>query len=235
MRSTNQDKCWAYYQSEGIDWFDSSYARLQYVANLLNIFQKDTRRTRLQVLNVGVGNGTFEELCIKAGHEVWCLDPIEKAVRQLEERVAVHGVVGRIHDADLPAGTFSVVTMSEVLEHLPDGELESAVENVSRMLAPGGLFVGTVPYDERLRDNMAICPHCGEIFHRWGHHQSFTPQRLKRLMDRHFLPVKTWVRPFVAWNQRNWKGKSLGVLEHLLSFVGVHGRNENIVFYARKA
>src|SRR3989475_12219528 len=101
MRSMNQDKCWGYYQAEGIEWFDSSYARLQYVANLLNTFQKETRIMRLQVLNVGVGNGTFEELCIKAGHEVWCLDPIEKAGRQLEKRVAVHGVVVRIHDAEL--------------------------------------------------------------------------------------------------------------------------------------
>jgi SAM-dependent methyltransferase len=230
----NQQKCWDYYQNEGIESFDQSYARLHYLGKLLNTLIP-TKRPRLRLLNVGVGNGIFEELCIKSGHEVWCLDPSERAVRHLEKKIPVHAVVGTVQDAVLPADFFSAITMSEVLEHLSDAELDGALRNVNRMLQAGGLLIGTVPYQENLRDNIIFCPHCGEAFHRWGHHQSFTPQRLSALLDRHFHVVKTWVRPFATWHKLNWKGKVLGCLQYLLSFARVHGSNETIVFYARKA
>jgi SAM-dependent methyltransferase len=231
----NQEKCWDYYQNEGVESFDQSYARLRYLAKLLNTLVRPTTGSRLRVLNVGVGNGVFEEICIKAGHEVWCLDPSERAVRHLEKKIPVHALVGTVQDAVLPTDSFSAINMSEVLEHLPDGELDGALRNINRMLQAGGFLIGTVPYQEKLRDNMVVCPHCGETFHRWGHHQSFTPQRLRELLDRHFSVVRTWVRPFVAWDKLNWKGKVLGGLQHLLALGRMHGRNETIVFYGRKA
>ena len=231
----NQDKCWDYYQTEGVDSFDQTYPRLRYLVRLLAAFKKRSSERQLRVLNVGVGNGIFEELCVKAGYDVWCLDPAEKAVKQLEEKITVHGVVGKIHDANLPADFFAAINMSEVLEHLSDSELQQAIQNVNRMLIPGGLFVGTVPYQENLQDNKVVCPHCGEIFHRWGHQQSFKPERLRRLLQDRFPMVNVWVRPFVAWRKLNWKGKALGAFQVLLSFLGIHGINENIVFYARKA
>jgi len=231
----NQEKCWDYYQNEGLENFDQSYTRLHYLAKLLNTLMRPTTGSSLRVLNVGVGNGSFEELCGKAGHEVWCLDPSERAVRHLESKISVHAVVGTIQDAVLPADYFSAINMSEVLEHLSDDELARALGNVNRMLRAGGLLVGTVPHQEKLRHNMIVCPHCGETFHRWGHHQSFTPRRLSELLDSHFPVVKTWVRPFVAWNKLNWKGKVLGGMQHLLSFARLHGSTETIVFYGRKA
>ncbi|OLE97352.1 MAG: hypothetical protein AUG75_09315 [Cyanobacteria bacterium 13_1_20CM_4_61_6] len=103
------------------------------------------------------------------------------------------------------------------------------------MLVVGGFLLGTVPYQEKLLDNIILCPHCGQAFHRWGHHQSFTPQRLKRLLDHQFTIVKIWVRPFIPWKKLNWKGKAFGALQLLLSFLGAHGKNENIVFYAKKS
>jgi len=231
----NQEKCWDYFQTEGIDSFDQSYARHQYMARRLGSLAKRLPATRLRVLNVGVGNGLFEELCIKAGHEVWSLDPSEKAVRLLEKKIPIHAVIGRVQDDLLPENSFSVVNMSEVLEHFTDSELEEALKSVYRLLVSGGLFVGTVPYQEKLRDNIVVCPHCGETFHRWGHHQSFTTQRLSQLLQQYFPAVNTSVRPFVAWSKLNWKGKVLGGLQRLLAFVGVHGHNESIVFHARKA
>src|SRR5438093_750399 len=231
----NQDKCWDYYQTEGIESFDQSYPRLRYLAKLLNTLVERPPVEHLRVLNVGVGNGIFEEFCIQAGHEVWCIDPSERAIRRLEQKISVQGIVGNIEDAAFLKDSFSIINVSEVLEHLQDDILQRAIENVYRMLVGGGFLVGTVPYQEKLLDNIIVCPHCGQTFHRWGHHQSFTPQRLKGLLDRQFTTVKVWVRPFVAWKKLNWKGKALGGLQLLLSFMGVHGKNENIVFYAKKA
>ena len=231
----NQDKCWDYYQNEGIDAFDQSYPRLRYLVKLLHTVLRPAPATRLRILNVGVGNGVFEELCVKAGHEVWSLDPSERTVHQLEQKLNVHAIVGTVEDAALPSDSFSVITMSEVLEHLPDSGLERAVRNVRRMLNSSGVLIGTVPHQERLQDNMVVCPHCGERFHRWGHHQSFTPQRLNEVLASQFPTVKIWIRPFIAWDKLNWKGRLLGALQHLLAVARIHGRNESIVFYAKKA
>jgi SAM-dependent methyltransferase len=231
----NQEKCWDYYQTEGIESFDQSYARLRYLVKLLRIVMRPGPRRSLRILNVGVGNGLFEELCIKAGHEVWCLDPSETAVRQLRGKLNTHAIVGTIQDAVMPANSFSVINMSEVLEHLPEAELQQAVRNVNRMLSAGGLFVGTVPYQENLHNNIVVCPHCGERFHRWGHHQSFTTERLGEVLGSHFPIVKIWVRPFVAWKKLNWKGKLLGAVQHVQTWVRIHGSNDTIVFYAKKA
>jgi 2-polyprenyl-3-methyl-5-hydroxy-6-metoxy-1,4-benzoquinol methylase len=230
----NQDKCWDYYQNEGIDAFDQSHARLRYLVKLLHAVLRPGRATRLRILNVGVGNGVFEELCVKAGHEVWSLDPSERTVHQLEQKLNVRAIVGTVEDATLPSDSFSVITMSEVLEHLPDSGLERAVRNVRRMLNSSGVLIGTVPHQERLQDNMVVCPHCGERFHRWGHHQSFTPQRLTEVLANQFPTVKIWIRPFIAWDKLNWKGRLLGALQHLLAVAGIHGGNETIVFYAKK-
>lgn len=45
-------------------------------------------------------------------------------------------IVGDIHDLDLPGAQFDTVIMTEVLEHCYDPE--KAVQNVHRLLAPGG-------------------------------------------------------------------------------------------------
>jgi hypothetical protein len=39
---------------------------------------------------------------------------------------------------------------------------------------------------------------------------------------------------FVDWTALNWKGRGVAAMKKLLSLIGVHGRNENIVFVARR-
>jgi hypothetical protein len=80
--------------------------------------------------------------------------------------------------------------MSEVLEHLATDVLDATLGEVKRVLKPDGRFIGTVPANESLSDNQAICPRCGEVFHRWGHVQTFLPLRLRELLQSHGFEVR---------------------------------------------
>jgi hypothetical protein len=53
------------------------------------------------------------------------------------------------------------------------------------VLAPGGWFLGTVPYREDLNANRVICPCCGTVFHRWGHLASFSFESMRAELSPH--------------------------------------------------
>src|SRR6185312_3250597 len=89
---------------------------------------------------------------------------------------------GYSQDIPFNDGMFDVVIMSEVLEHLTDTVIASTLTEVHRVLKPGGRFIGTVPADEKLSSEQVICPDCGKIFHRWGHVQEFSTDRLRSLL-----------------------------------------------------
>lgn len=47
--------------------------------------------------------------------------------------------------SDLPSASFDVVLTQEVLEHVPD--LDAALADMARILKPGGIVLGTFPFD----------------------------------------------------------------------------------------
>jgi SAM-dependent methyltransferase len=66
----------------------------------------------------------------------------------------------------LQSNAFSTVLCTEVLEHLPNAE--QAVAEIERVLAPGGVLIGSVPSRSpiwKLRFLSSTCPH-DEPFHR---------------------------------------------------------------------
>jgi hypothetical protein len=50
-----------------------------------------------------------------------------------------------LQDLRFPAGYFDVIMTSDVLEHVPDGQ--RAIQEIARVLVPGGHLVLQVPYD----------------------------------------------------------------------------------------
>jgi SAM-dependent methyltransferase len=63
----------------------------------------------------------------------------EKTKRELYPIPAID-----ITQSNLPAGTFDFVLTNEVLEHVPD--LDAALADTARILAPGGKLIGTFPF-----------------------------------------------------------------------------------------
>lgn len=225
----NQDAIWDYYQNEGSQSFDGAAARLTFLARQL--------WSGSSVLNIGIGNGHLESAAHRAGLCVYSLDPSERAVQALRERLQMgeRAQVGYSQNMPFADTQFDAVVASEVLEHLDDETLRQSLPEIRRVLKPGGCFLGTVPARERLAEQTVVCPCCRQRFHRWGHHQSFTVERMRELLGQWFQVEAAYEKYFVPWNALNWKGYLVCSLKLLLSRVGVHGSGQNIVFRARKS
>lgn len=226
-----QEKIWDYFQGEAVDSFDGNATRLRFLARQLRPADK-------RVLNIGVGNGFLEKtLRAESRAEVYSLDPSEGAVERLRGAAGMdagHARVGYSQAMPFPDGAFDVVIMSEVIEHLDDTVIDATFHEVSRVLAPHGRYLGTVPADEKLENSRVACPHCGEVFHRWGHVQSFSRERLADLLRREFDRVAVRHVYFGNWQTLNWKGRLKWMLKKFLQWAGSGGSGANLYFEAAR-
>lgn len=91
-----------------------------------------------KLLDVGCYTGIFLDIASQKGWEAWGVDPSQWAVVQARGR-GLHVIEGTLASLDGVDGSFDVVTMWDVIEHVADpcGEMRSAW----RLLRPGGLLV----------------------------------------------------------------------------------------------
>jgi 2-polyprenyl-3-methyl-5-hydroxy-6-metoxy-1,4-benzoquinol methylase len=106
-----------------------------------------------RLLDVGCHVGTFIELAEGAGFEVAGVEPSRWAAKRAEARVRGPVHVGVVEDAPLPEGAYDVVTMWDVIEHLPDPS--STLRAVHSALRPGGVFAVTTMDVEALFPRIA--------------------------------------------------------------------------------
>lgn len=223
-----QSKIWEHFQNEGSASFAGAKPRLRYLARLL---RPDDR-----VLDVGVGDGAFEEIAAERGLVVHVLDPDARAIERVAGRLGLgdRAKAGSIVSIPWPDASFDSVVVSEVLEHLDDATLEAGLAEIRRVLRPGGVLLGTVPADENLEAETAVCPDCGRRFHRWGHARSFSATGLAASLSARFVEVSVERRWFPSWPSLNWKGKSVAASRAVLARFGVWGAGHNFVFRARR-
>ncbi len=198
-------------------------------------FIADRLRGGQRVLNIGVGSGTLEELLVSRGIRVSCLDPSETSITNLRSRLGLGDAARVGHSQALPFGddSFDVVVMSEVLEHLDDETLTATLGEVKRVLVDSGRFVGTVPADEVLAQNIVVCPQCQERFHRWGHVQSFDRSRLEQTLATTFPDVDIQRVVLDELTSLNWKGKLVWAFKALQARADLRGSNQNFYFEAQ--
>ena len=223
-----QDHIWTYYQNEAPEVFAGSVYRLRHLAARIAPISK--------VLNIGVGTGLFEKLAAERGLDVYCVDPDGKAIDSVRHRLGLgdRARVGYAQDLPFEDGLFDAVVASEVLEHLAEPELDASLEEIRRVLKPGGRFIGTVPARENLSDQMVVCPKCGERFHRWGHKQGFDPERLQDVLSSHFCVEEIKEVYFIPWKLLNWKGVIVEILRQIPRLFGGRISGANFVFSAAK-
>jgi SAM-dependent methyltransferase len=231
MGVSDQSRIWEYFQNEGIEKFDGSIGRLSYIARLL--------KPGTRALNIGVGNGALEAFALDRRVEAWSLDPSERAIESLKQRLLPmrdRAFAGFAQTMPFPDGYFDDVVLSEVLEHLEPDVFEGAIAEVARVLKPGGRMIATVPAREKLSEAMVVCPCCSTAFHRWGHTRSFTVDSLIDLLRTQFTTEQAAEHFFVEWSTVGPAGKLKGLLKQLLSWrgIGTYGAGRTILYVGRK-
>ena len=132
-----------------------------------------------RLLDVGSGNGQYMSDMHELGWDVSGVEPSPDACESVRKRLNLPVHCGTLEDVPWGAESFDVVTAWHVLEHSPN-PLRDLLE-ISRLLRPGGLFMGEVPnaagWGARLfRDR----------WYHWDlprHLVAFTPSTLRRLIE----------------------------------------------------
>jgi SAM-dependent methyltransferase len=154
-----------------------------------------------KVLDLGCGAGRHAFECYRRGARVVALDHAATEVAGVGHMLAAMGEAGETlaggqavairgdaHRLPFPDGTFDVVIVSEVLEHIPDDD--HAIGEATRVLRPGGTLAVTVPrwWPERL------CWALSDAYHQveGGHVRIYRRgQLLGRLRDAALVPKAT--------------------------------------------
>jgi len=100
-------------------------------------------RARGPLLDVGCGGGLFLGMIRQRGFRVVGLDLSREAAALAWHRQQAPAVAGNLEQAPFRLGSFAAVTMSHVLEHVPDPRAYIAAAH--QLLAPDGRLVVHVP------------------------------------------------------------------------------------------
>lgn len=96
-----------------------------------------------RVLEVGSGSGAVAARLVAEGHDVMVVEPGSGGATLARRRGVPVAFQGTLEEAALPAGTFDVIGLFDVIEHLD--EWRSVLTGVARVLRPQGHVVVTVP------------------------------------------------------------------------------------------
>jgi hypothetical protein len=80
---------------------------------------------------------------------------------------------------------FDVVFLIEVIEHILEEDFQPALERLRAFVAPHGRIIVSTPNNEDLALGSTYCPVCNQLFHRWQHVRSFTPELLEKTFEQY--------------------------------------------------
>lgn len=114
-----------------------------------------------RLLDVGFGAGSIMEVAQDIGWQVKGVEVSRPAIEHAR-RLGFEVFHGELSEAKYPDNSFDVVTASEIIEHCPQPEI--MLDEIMRILRPGGLFWATTPSANGLSyqliglDWTIICP-----------------------------------------------------------------------------
>lgn len=199
MRFTDKAPCETvigrYYQSS--DYVSHSDTKKGIINKLYHIARSYTLHQKLNIvrnvtgkavgmhLDVGCGTGTFVHTMEKAGWSSIGVEPDENA-RAVAAKKYNADVYPAEHFFTLPANTYDAVTMWHVLEHVH--QLDEYVKQLKELLSPGGKLIVAVPNYTSL--DAEIYKSYWAAYDVPRHLYHFSPESMRRLMQRHGLKVK---------------------------------------------
>ena len=99
--------------------------------------------TGVRTLDLGCGSGWFSRRALERGARVTSLDISTSLARMTHYRTQACAVAADAIYAPFASGSFELIVCSEMLEHLE--RPERGVQEIGRLIAPGGTVVLTTP------------------------------------------------------------------------------------------
>ena len=183
-------------------------ANYKYLISKVNVSQEIQRQ---KLLDFGCGKGAFVEAALAKGYDCYGAEKYAhgSGIGIKEYGQSKDNLLGRISeirdDGVLPFEdeTFDMVVSNQVFEHIPD--LESAIEEISRVLKPGGRLLSIFPCKDAYREG-----HCEVLFaHRFKSGSRFQYAWLylnKKLgigRRKKEKDAKVWVEFYQKWLAEN--------------------------------
>jgi 2-polyprenyl-3-methyl-5-hydroxy-6-metoxy-1,4-benzoquinol methylase len=202
-----------------------NWSDYRYVINQLCQLLASCPAAPLDYLDLGAGAGVVPSVLALAGLRVTVVDIWEQYAEEFDnlmgnsaefiprfEKLHVQWVQHSILEPPLPfpAQSFDLITLFEVLEHLPQPHI--VLQEIARLLRPGGLLVITVPNVANLRNRLRVLigrsPHADDI-ESWfapgfyGHYREMTMDEVKRVLGKSdFSILTTRYSNARQWNTR---------------------------------
>ncbi|MCX7638982.1 MAG: class I SAM-dependent methyltransferase [Pyrinomonadaceae bacterium] len=127
----------SYYTEANLKVPEFIYKRLSDLVESFSSYRQTNRW-----LDIGFGAGALMQVAAELGWDVYGIEVSKSAVEQAKN-LGFKVFHGELHEANYEDGFFDVVTASEILEHLY--EPQKLLNEVHRVLRPGGLFWATTP------------------------------------------------------------------------------------------
>jgi len=137
------------------------------------------RPAKGKVLDVGCSIGLFLDIARSAGWKVWGLELSKKAVKYAVETLKLDVRPKLLEDCGFEPESFDVLTLWEVLEHVPDPR--GLLADAAGLLKPGGLAALLVPNAKSL--SVMMMRERSSAFGGRNHLWYFSPKTLPMLLD----------------------------------------------------
>ena len=157
-------------------YFDRWRARERRVKQILK-----RSKTHGRILDVGCATGILLSGMQRYGWECYGVEPNLEAAEYARNRFGLEVFNGYLEDTAFPDDYFDVITMMDVLEHIYDPIY--TLKEVSRIIKPGGHFIGNIPNADALERSLF-----GPYWVGWDmprHYQVFSRSTTRQLLERH--------------------------------------------------
>ncbi|HQF61512.1 MAG TPA: class I SAM-dependent methyltransferase [Anaerolineaceae bacterium] len=172
-----------------------------------------------RVLDIGCATGIFLSGMRQHGWECYGIEPSEFAANYARRRFDLEVFQGYLENAPFPLGHFDLITLWDVLEHLPDPV--TSLAQIRQLLKPDGWLVLSLPNASAWERRWF-----GEYWVGWDvprHYNTFEPRTIKHLLEKCGFSI----REIASFTGRH--GAMLISLEFLLADKKISPRAKTII------